>query len=452
MGGRPVPLEQLSARRGLSVVMTPCGGYSEGHLTPGSGGHRGRRPVASRTLGRHSPRRCTHHRHRSSAPEPLRKPDHRSRAGRRWCSACTTWSRPQVARSAPRGAGRPDPRPSELRPARDDAEARTGLSDRHLRRIPGRHRRLRLQPSVPEVPPRMGGFLLTSIGPAPTTSWPTKTSAATPTPRPAKRPCAAFRRRWAIASTSGRSGTRPTYRPSAGDPRDLVRLTFVAAKVFGRSRVASPSWCPCAATNPEGLSGAWVGGRYLTRGEFIDSYWRILLAQSRRRGVPLPLSVISIHAYGLGPTVGDAVRDRLMKIRTFKVNTRSILGRRMRQLELWDTEWNLRRAWPTLPKGTPASPTRRRTRGPGNVRCGRRPVPVWIVSTSTGGSVDRPLRTNREYLNLPLNDRARWMTAAFRQLAGRSVRCTWSLGFGPTPAGSDVGFWAARTCSSPSHR
>lgn len=274
--------------------------------------------------------------------------------------------------------------------------------------------------------PRMGGFL-------PDLDWAgaydvladRKTSAATPTPQAYKkylrRVQAAVGDRIDKWEVRNEADLPAFYR---GTPRDLVRLTFVAAKVFGRSRVASPSWCPCAATNPEGLSGAWVGGRYLTRGEFIDSYWRILLAQSRRRGVPLPLSVISIHAYGLGPTVGDAVRDRLMKIRTFKVNTRSILGRRMRQLELWDTEWNLRRAWPTLPKGTPGFADTKK-----NARAWKRSVRQAACAGVDRQYVYRWLRRSPapdefEYLNLPLNDRARWMTAAFRQLAGRSVRCT----------------------------
>ena len=273
---------------------------------------------------------------------------------------------------------------------------------------------------------RMGGF-------RPDSDWAgsydvlaaRRTSAATPQPKAYKRYLRRVQQavgdridKWEVWNEADLA---TFYR---GTPQDLVKLTFVAAKVFGRSRVASPSWCPCAATNPEGLTGAWVGGRFLTRGEFIDSYWRLLLAESRRRGVPLPISVVSIHAYGLGPTIGDAVRNRLMKIKVFKANTRKILGRRMRQLELWDTEWNLRRAWPTLPQGSPGFADTKR-----NARAWKR-----SARQAACAGVDRqyvyrwlrrpPVPDQFEYLNLPLNDRARWMTAAFRQLAGASVRCT----------------------------
>ncbi len=273
---------------------------------------------------------------------------------------------------------------------------------------------------------RMGGF-------RPALDWASpydvlasrKTSAATPTPRSYKR----YLRRVQAAvgdqidkwEVWNEADLPAFYR---GTPKDLVTLTFVAAKVFGRSRVASPSWCPCAATNPEGLTGAWVRGRYLTRGEFIDTYWRLLLAESRRRGVPLPVSVISIHAYGLGATVGEAVRDRLMKIRTFKTNTRNILGPRMRHLELWDTEWNLRRRLPsTLPDGSPGFADTEK-----NARAWKRSVRQAACAGVDRQYVYRWLRQppapdDFEFLQLPLNDRARWTKAAFRRLAGRTVRC-----------------------------
>lgn len=252
-----------------------------------------------------------------------------------------------------------------------------------------------------------------------------RTSAATPTPdayeRYLRRVKAAVGDQIDAWEVWNEADLPPFYR---GTPRDLVDLTFVAAKVFGRSRVTSPSWCPCSITNPDAPSGAWVDGRYLTRGEFIDSYWRTLLAESRRRGVPLPLSIINIHAYGVGPDIGTAVRDRLMKIRASKAQVRNIIGRRMRALQIWDTEWNLRRESAKVPKGSPGFADTRK-----NARAWKRSVRQAACKGVDRQYLYRWLGRQAElgdfeFIQLQLNDRTPWMKSAFRQLAGRSVRCS----------------------------
>lgn len=209
-----------------------------------------------------------------------------------------------------------------------------------------------------------------------------------------------------------------------GKPRDLINLTFAAARVFGRERVTSPSWCPCAITSPDGLTGAWVRGRYLTRSEFIDAYWTGLVAEARRRGVPLPVTTLNIHSYGVGTTPRAAARDRLLKIRGFKRQAQSLLGRRLyRSLNLWDSEWNLRRY-----VSNPSDPQQGFRDSPRNARIWRKSVRkaacLGVERQYVYRWLDEPAQpTSFESAQLQLNPNTVWLNDAFKRSSGQSVTC-----------------------------
>lgn len=208
-----------------------------------------------------------------------------------------------------------------------------------------------------------------------------------------------------------------------GTPKDLVDLTFAAAEVFGRKKVAAPSWSPSAYSGALSASGAYVGGKYLTRKVFFEKYWAQLIKRSKAEGVPLPVSVLNIHTYGSGNTVAEAASNRMYKLTGFLSWLRTALGDRMDKLEVWDTEWNFRRIDPDLKPpylGFPDSAANAAiwSKSAAQAAClgvTRQYTYVWTDKAPDSSSFESG--------QLPMNPTSTHLNAAFRAMNGRTVTC-----------------------------
>lgn len=142
--------------------------------------------------------------------------------------------------------------------------------------------------------------------------------------------------RWWEVWNEGELG--PFYR---GTPNDLVDLTFAAARVLGRSRVTAPSFSTGPYYWRGTASGAWVGGRFLTKGQFFREYWRLLIKRANQRGVRVPIAAANLHGHGRGNTIAQAADSRLDMLRMFRTYLQPVARRY--GFVLWDSEWSLRR-------------------------------------------------------------------------------------------------------------
>ena len=140
----------------------------------------------------------------------------------------------------------------------------------------------------------------------------------------------------------------------AGNPAGLAELTFAASEAINevyaqqspshpgvpKAKLVSPGWTPSNFLNGNNINNHDFAN-------FIQEYFDYLSEKvdNGRNGGKYPLQVASFHGYGVtgaGGTQYDAATDRTDKLRVYR---NKLLGadKYAKNLELWDTEWNLRR-------------------------------------------------------------------------------------------------------------
>lgn len=208
-----------------------------------------------------------------------------------------------------------------------------------------------------------------------------------------------------------------------GTPKDLVDLTFVAAEVFGRKKVTAPSWSPSAFSGAKYPSGAYIGGKTLSRKQFWDRYWQGVIKRAKKEGVPLPFSVVNIHTYGTGNTVKQAASNRMYKLKGFLGWLKKSLGTKLNKMEIWDTEWNFRRFDPDqkppyLGFADSVANAKIWSKSAAEAAClgvSRQYTYVWADKA--------PDPSSFEAGQLPMNPTSANVNAAFRAMNGKTVTC-----------------------------
>ncbi len=203
-----------------------------------------------------------------------------------------------------------------------------------------------------------------------------------------------------------------------GSPKDLVDLTFAAARVLGRDRVVAPSF---ALVTTDTMSGGWYEGRQLTRAEFPGVYWDLLVARAKQRGQPLPVSAATYNGYGHGITIEAAARDRLQSLLIFRQTVFRAIGHR--DLPLWDTEWNLRNQDSSNAEYVP-----------GGFADGEATARVWAKSVADAACLgyewqfpylwtDRSIQSGWESAQIQLSPESRHVNEQYRRINGQTISC-----------------------------